>query len=250
MKGAHMADTPISWPPIEKRRLIGKRTTRLDGPVKSRGKAKYCLRHQAAGDAVRRVLTCPHAHARVTSIDTSAAEKSPGVKAVELLVSRAKRSSGRATRSRRWRPRPRSWPATPLRKIKVEYEVLPHLVDEQDLSKAGSRAKPGGEQVTGDPDKAFKEADVISEGTTASRCSTHCSLETHGQVIEWKGDSRVLALDPGRLGHRRRPGEGPGNPRHQRSRAPGHIGGGFGSKFRPTAGARARACRRRAAAGR
>ena len=52
-------------------------------------------------------------------------------------------------------------PATPLRKIKVQYEVLPHLVHEADLAKAGKRAKAAGEQVTGDPDKAFQEAAVV-----------------------------------------------------------------------------------------
>ena len=37
-----------------------------------------------------------------------------------------------------------------IRLIKVDYEVLPHLVREDDLAKAGPRAKPAGEQVTGD----------------------------------------------------------------------------------------------------
>ena len=50
------------------------------------------------------------------------------------------------------------------RKIKVQYEVLPHLVREEDLAKAGARAKPAGEQVKGDPDKAFQEADAVVEG--------------------------------------------------------------------------------------
>ncbi len=54
--------------------------------------------------------------------------------------------------------------------IKVEYEVLPHLVKEDDLSKAGARAKQGGEKVVGDPDKAFKEAEVgVRRASTASR---------------------------------------------------------------------------------
>ena len=50
------------------------------------------------------------------------------------------------------------------RAVKVEYEILPHLVQEHDLAKAGNRAKPAGEQVTGDPDKAFQDAATVSEG--------------------------------------------------------------------------------------
>src|SRR5262249_35085196 len=67
-------------------------------------------------------------------------------------------------------------------------EVLPHLVKEDDLSKAGARAKAAGEQVTGDPDKAFQEADAVSEGSYGIPVVTHCCLEPHGNVIEWKGD--------------------------------------------------------------
>jgi len=58
-----------------------------------------------------------------------------------------------------------------LRKIKVDYEVLPHVVDERDLAKVGNRAKASGEQVSGDPDQAFKDADVVSEGFYGIRCS-------------------------------------------------------------------------------
>ena len=32
-----------------------------------------------------KMLRCPHAHARVVSIDTSAAEKMPGVKVVHII---------------------------------------------------------------------------------------------------------------------------------------------------------------------
>ena len=37
-----MANTPdYSWPPMEKRKVIGQRFKRLDGPAKSSGRAKY-----------------------------------------------------------------------------------------------------------------------------------------------------------------------------------------------------------------
>ena len=66
--------------------------------------------------------------------------------------------------------------------------MLPHVVREEDLSKVGNRAKPAGEQITGDPDAAFKEADVVSEGEYGIPVITHCCLEPHGQTIQWKGD--------------------------------------------------------------
>ncbi|MDQ2899619.1 MAG: xanthine dehydrogenase family protein molybdopterin-binding subunit, partial [Acidobacteriota bacterium] len=73
-----------------------------------------------------------------------------------------------------------------VRAIKVEYQVMPHLVKEEDLKIAGARAKASGEQVTGDPDKAFQDAEVTSEGFYGIPVITHCCLESHGQAIEWK----------------------------------------------------------------
>ena len=36
-----MAETNYQYPPMEERRVIGKTPTRIDGPQKSTGKAKY-----------------------------------------------------------------------------------------------------------------------------------------------------------------------------------------------------------------
>ena len=67
-----------------------------------------------------------------------------------------------------------------VRKIKVDYEVMPHFVNEADLGKAGSRGKAAGEKVTGDPEKAIQEAEAVSEGTYGIPVITHCCLEPHG----------------------------------------------------------------------
>ena len=76
---------------------------------------------------------------------------------------------------------------------------------EHDLTKAGTRAKPAGEQVTGDPDQAFKDADVIVEGEYGTPVITHCCLETHGTIVQWNGDHvEVLAVHAKRFRHRRR----------------------------------------------
>ena len=78
-----MANTPdYSWPPMEKRKVMGQRFKRLDGPQKSAGRAKYSSDVKPAGLLFGAYLTSPHAHARVTSVDTSAVEKMPGVQAV------------------------------------------------------------------------------------------------------------------------------------------------------------------------
>ena len=73
------------WPAPAERTLIGKRISRVDGPVKVSGHAKYSYDYNPKGLLFGKVLRCPYAHARITSIDTSAAEKMPGVKAVQVV---------------------------------------------------------------------------------------------------------------------------------------------------------------------
>ncbi len=123
-----MAD--YKWPDAQHRTLIGTRQTRIDGPVKVSGRAKYTYDQNPKGLLAGAILRCPHAHAKVVSVDTSAAEKMPGVKAVQVLqgpgkeiqwagdeiVARAAVHEGIAEDA--------------LRAIKVQYDVLPYFVDD------------------------------------------------------------------------------------------------------------------------
>jgi CO/xanthine dehydrogenase Mo-binding subunit len=66
----------------DKFKVIGTRPVRHDGADKVTGRALYGADFQTAGLLYGKVLRSPHAHARIRSIDTSAAEKLPGVRAV------------------------------------------------------------------------------------------------------------------------------------------------------------------------
>ena len=63
-------------------RVIGTRPIRHDGVDKVTGRAKYGADVDLAGMLHGKVLRSPHAHARIKSIDLSAALAVPGVKAV------------------------------------------------------------------------------------------------------------------------------------------------------------------------
>ncbi len=63
-------------------RIVGTRPVRPDGADKVTGRAAYGADLNLPGQLVGRVLRSPHAHARILSIDTSAAKKLAGVKAV------------------------------------------------------------------------------------------------------------------------------------------------------------------------
>ena len=63
-------------------KVVGTRPIRPDGIDKVTGRAQYGADIKLQGLLYGKVLRSPHAHARIVSIDTSAAEKLPGVKAV------------------------------------------------------------------------------------------------------------------------------------------------------------------------
>jgi 4-hydroxybenzoyl-CoA reductase subunit alpha len=63
-------------------RVIGKRIPRIDGAVKVTGEAKYTVDIQLPGMLCAKILRSPLPHAKIIRIDTSKAEKMPGVKAV------------------------------------------------------------------------------------------------------------------------------------------------------------------------
>jgi xanthine dehydrogenase YagR molybdenum-binding subunit len=228
------------YPPAEKRSLIGKRISRLDGPEKSTGAAKYSYDMNRPGMLVAKILSSPHAHARVKAIDTSEAERSAGVRGVNVMSPVGTEINWVGWEIAAVAADTEEQARDGLRKIKVEYEVLPHLVKEQDLTKVGNNAKPSAEQTAGDATQAFSGSDVVvSESDFAIETITHCCLEPHGQVIEWEGDNctvyastqavgrvggdlaKALANEPGFSGVQ------PSNIRIYTQ----HMGGGFGSKF-------------------
>jgi xanthine dehydrogenase YagR molybdenum-binding subunit len=221
-----------NWPPMEKRRVIGKPTRRLDGGLKASGKAKYTSDFTQKDLLFGALLTSPHAHARVTSIDTSAAEKLPGVTAVRVIATPGTEVMWTGQEIAAVAANTEEIAKDATRKIKVEYEVLPHLVREEDLAKAGARVKAAGEQTKGDPDKAFQEAEVVSEGSYGIPVITHCCLESHGQAIGWKGDHVEFFPSTQNV-------SGIGGDLSNTLKIPptnvhvhmDNVGGGFGSKF-------------------
>lgn len=70
------------WKPLDRMAILGKRYTRLDGPDKVSGRAKYTYDMRPDGLLYGLFLSCPHAAATIERIDGSRAERVPGVAAV------------------------------------------------------------------------------------------------------------------------------------------------------------------------
>jgi xanthine dehydrogenase YagR molybdenum-binding subunit len=219
---------------MAKRKVIGKPIRRLDGPQKASGRAKYASDLKPQGLLFAAYMGSPYAHARLTSIDTSAAEKTPGVKAVQVIAPAGTEIQWQGMEVAAVAATTEEVADDALRKIKVEYEVLPHLVKEEDLKQAGARAKASGEVVIGDPDQAFQQADAVSEGQYGIPVITHNCLETHGSVVQWQGD-QVSVWPSTQYISGTAPQLAPnlGVPAANIKAHMDYIGGGFGSKFNP-----------------
>ncbi|MFO0910247.1 MAG: hypothetical protein U0794_18205 [Isosphaeraceae bacterium] len=174
-----------NWP--KNPRLIGTRIPRLDGLAKASGRAKYPSDVRPEGTLFGALLYSPHAHAKIKSIDTSAAEKLPGVKAIHVIAkpgatlryqgddiaaSPPRARNRHATRSvpsrsstrscRTSSPRPRPWPRTRPRS-----------------STAATSARARADR--GNPEEAMAKADATIEATYSLPVITHVCLEPHGR---------------------------------------------------------------------
>lgn len=214
------------------RKQMGQRISRMDGIEKASGRAKYSSDLNKPNQLQTAVAVCPYAHATVKSIDTSAAEKMPGVKGIHVVV--------KAGEEIQWAGWEIAFVAADTelqardaaRAIKVDYQPMEHVVHEADLKKAGGRAKASGEKVEGDPDAALKAADAVSEGYYGIPTLAHCCLEPHGNVVQFDGakaefNPSTQAVTPIQ-GDLARQLEVPAANVHVYMQ---HIGGGFGSKF-------------------
>jgi xanthine dehydrogenase YagR molybdenum-binding subunit len=238
-----MATCKYDWPSEGQRGLIGESIDRIDGPVKSSGRAKYTYDTNPPGRLIAKILQCPHAHAKIKSLDISAAQKLPGVKAVLVVKDAGSEIQWAGDEIAVVAAVNEEIAEDAVRQIKVEYEPLPHFVVDEDLQKAqaAGRTKEGGESKQGDPDKAFQDPDaVVSEGLYGLPVITHCCLESHGSVAQWT-DAKTLKTwtstqnvtgGPGQFGQGLRLKNVQVDDNNIETICE-YIGGGFGSKFSP-----------------
>src|SRR5437762_2869278 len=128
-----------TWPDVQHRTLIGTRVTRVDSPVKVSGQAKYTYDVHRPGMLYGKVLRSPFAHAKVVSIDTSAAEKMPGVKAVHIVQGPGANIhwAGDDIVAVAAVDEPTAEDA--IRAVKVTYQQLPYLVSDAEPPQAAAQ---------------------------------------------------------------------------------------------------------------
>ncbi len=201
-----------NWPKHGEASVIGKEHDRIDGLEKATGAAKYTYDINLEGMLFAKMLGCPHAHCRIKSIDTSAAEKMPGVRAVKTLKEPDNEIRWQGDALAVVAADTEAAAAAALEKIKVEYEMLDVFVDDEDLEAAEKvhRTNGAGEDIhvemEPDPDvdedefnvmeleRQFKEAAAVVEGYYGISVITHMCLEPHGSTCVWDGDKLIAYL--------------------------------------------------------
>jgi len=138
------------WPTNPGLDVVGKPTPRLDGRAKVTGEAKYTSDIQLPGMLHAKRVVSPHPHALVKRVDTSKAERLPGVKAVFVvktqegatLVDPSTEQNGRFPRIRYAGQCVAAVAATTpaiaeeaARLVEVDYEVLPAATEFEEAIK-------------------------------------------------------------------------------------------------------------------
>lgn len=198
--------------------VLGRRLPRVDGPVKARGTARFTDDLAVSGMLHGKILRSPHAHARILSIDTSRAQKLPGVRGVIVGTDFGDYRYGLRPDTRDEYPMARGkvryigeevaavaaidedTALAALELIDVEYEVLPFLSDPLKALEEGAPRlhddKPGNISVHmktsfGDVDEAFRQADHVREDHFYSQSVLHGFLEPNAALAIWEPPNRI-----------------------------------------------------------
>jgi len=235
------APAKYMWPEKDKATLLTTDVKRLDGPDKVAGRARYTYDINRPGMLYGKIVRSPHAHARIVSIDSSAAAKAPGVKAVMNVKEPGAEVmyQGDPVVALAADNEEHAWDA--MRLVDVKYDTLPHVATvEQSMAPdapqafSGGNTKQGNAEENGTPEDGFKQAAHVVEATYATHVITHNCLETHGTACEWDGD-KLTAWVSTQAVHGTKDGfaRGLNIPAANVRVITQYMGGGFGSKFGP-----------------
>jgi CO/xanthine dehydrogenase Mo-binding subunit len=196
---------------------IGKRIPKMDAEEKATGKAIYIHDLKVPGMLYGKILYSPHPHAKILRIDTSKAEKLPGVKAVLSGYNIPSIKFGfykdnvplKANKVRSLRDEVAAVAATDpdiaeeaLDLIKVEYEILPSVFDPEEAMKEGAplihEEHVGGKEkkptnvlnlpwrlICGDVEEARKNSAHVAEDCYKVTWVTHCCMGTSGCLAQF-----------------------------------------------------------------
>ncbi len=241
--------------------VVGRNTPRIHGPELASGRAVFTDDIKLPGMLFGKILTSPHAHARIVRVDTSRAEALEGVKAVltaadvpdtfygvsparydeQVLAKDRVRYVGDEVAAVAAVDEETCLEALEL--IDVEYEILPAVFDPFEAMKEGApqlhdhprfknNINTRVEWHFGDVAEGFADADVVREHTFTGNRTYQQPMEPHCALARWEAGNRLTLWTATQVVH---------YVQHQMARllevpegdvrvVMTHCGGGFGGK--------------------
>jgi xanthine dehydrogenase YagR molybdenum-binding subunit len=238
--------------------VIGKEQPRVEGPLKVSGKALYTSDHRFPGMVYAVPVCSTIANGEIQEIDTSAAQKLPGVHAILDRGSIGKLFRATATKGEFGADMVRADETrAPLEDDVIRYygqyvalavaDTFEQATEAADAVKVTYREhKPNVdaqlapetnqaiESERGDAAKAFDQAQVQVDQTYGLPPETHNPIELHASVALWDGTSYTLyETSQGVVNHRNVLAQMLGVPRENVRVITKFMGSGFGGKLWP-----------------
>ncbi|WP_088343211.1 MULTISPECIES: aldehyde oxidoreductase molybdenum-binding subunit PaoC [Rhodomicrobium] len=247
--------TPAGRNPIDQLKVVGKPVTRVDGPLKVTGNARYAYeRHEVVpNQAYGWILGATIAKGRIIQIDTAAAEAEPGVLKVLTTLDRDPVPPGfRATVHLFGGAEIQHYHQAIALVVAESFEqarAAAHLIAVEyetahgrfDLAAEASGAKPIADRDSpdspivdrvGDFDAAFAEAPVTLDESYATPDQSHAMMEPHATIAAWADGTLTVWTSAQMIGwHREDLAHMLGLDKEDIRVESPFIGGGFGSKL-------------------
>lgn len=209
--------------PVGELQVVGRRLPKLDAPQKVTGQIAYADDLRMSGLLEGAILRSPHPHARILSIDVSAAERLPGVRAVIHAGNVEQRRFGygddnlplKGDKVRFIGDEVAAVAAIDeetarraLELIRVDYEVLPAVFDPfealEDASPSIHDELPGvvgnvamrWDFDDGDVDAAAARAAAIVEGLYSAPQAAPAPIETHVVIASFNPSGHLTVWSP------------------------------------------------------
>ena len=206
-------ETPAGPNPIDRLKVVGKPHDRIDGPLKTTGRAKYAYeRNDVAPDALYGYMVgAAIAKGTITSIDTSEAEAAPGVRAIVTHKNAGKLGKAKAITARLLAgPEVQHYDQAvaivvadtfeqaraAARLVRVDYArgqgrfdlaVEMKAAPPKGESSGEGSASPGIDEH-GDFEAGFAASAVKLDQTYSTPDESHSMIEPHATIAAWKGD--------------------------------------------------------------
>ena len=214
-------DKPVAFPlelPQGEARLrtpaVGQRASRPDGRLHGLGQTQYIDDITFPHMLHAKILRSAYPHARILSIDTSEAEKMPGVIATLIGAEIPENSFGPTYQDQPVLAYPivrhrgdgvaavaavtEQLAAAALEKIKVEYEPLPAVFDPLEALQEDSPKVHGDTNIytskvirKGDVEQALEASAHVFHRRFSTQMVEHVPLEPHASIASWDRNGRV-----------------------------------------------------------